>query len=482
MRYLKIEEAQPGMVLAKGVYDSHNRLLLAQHQELTEEYIRKLTIWGYPGFYIYDDFSDGIQVNETISIELRNRGVEALRKQNIDQTLDVAKDIVDSILSNGTTALDMVDLRTFDDYTYRHSVNVAVISTVLGMGMHLKRSMLEELCIAAIFHDLGKLMIAPLILNKPARLTSEEFEEIKKHSELSVRLLQNRKQISDASKLAILHHHENEDGTGYPTGLSGEDVPLYSKIIHVADVYDALTSKRPYKEPYAPSEALEYLMGGSNILFDESIVRVFMGCVPVYPKGSTITLSDQRLAVVFENNANPLRPKVRVESGEVIDLGDEKANLSLTVNPSSVVQMDYSSDMSALKEEVKDERKRILIVNSDVDELSTIKSALEKSYHVRIVKSGEEALKYLREHGVVDLVMIDVDLNEKMNGIDTVKQIRDIYGDDLKVMFLSGRADRSTVQECKSIHAIDYILKPFQPVYVLTRAKIALEGIDEDLS
>ena len=148
MRYLKIEDARPGMVLAKGVYDSESRLLLAEHQELTAEYIRKLHKWGYPGFYIHDEFSEGIEVDETISVELRNKGVEALRKRNIDQTLEVAKNIVDQILSNGTTAIDMVDLRTFDDYTYRHSVNVAVISTILGMGMHLSRSMLEEVCVA----------------------------------------------------------------------------------------------------------------------------------------------------------------------------------------------------------------------------------------------------------------------------------------------------------------------------------------------
>lgn len=481
MRYLKIEEARPGMILAKDVFDSRNRLLLAKHQELTAEYIRKLNIWGYPGFYIDDEISEGIEVDETISVELRNKGVEALRKQNIDQTLDVAKNIVDQILSNGTTAIDMVDLRTFDDYTYRHSVNVAVISTILGMGMHLKHSMLEEVCIAAIFHDLGKLMIDSDILNKPERLTVEEFQEIKKHPELSVKLLKKRPRISDESKEAVLHHHENEDGSGYPEGLIGKDIPLYAKIIHVADVYDALTSKRPYKDPYTPSEAIEYLMGGSNILFDESIVRVFMGCVPVYPKGATITLSDERLAVVYENNANPLRPKVRVETGEIIDLGDEQGNLSLTVNPTSVVETNYSNEMSALSDDAKDGRKRILIADHDVEDLSQIKDILEKNYHVRIVKDGEDVLRYLSRHDPIDLLMIDVDL-AKINGIETVKRIHDLYGDCFPVIFLSTRSDRSTVERCRSIHAADYILKPFQPVYVLTRVQIVLEGKDEDLS
>ncbi|MDD6072576.1 MAG: response regulator [Clostridiales bacterium] len=481
MRYIKIEDAKPGMVLAKDVFDSYSRLLLAKHQELTEEYIRKLNIWGYPGFYVHDGFSEGIEVDETISVELRNRGVEALRNKNIDKTLEVAKNIVDQILKNGTTAIDMVDLRTFDDYTYRHSVNVAVLSTILGMGMHLNRSMLEEVCVAAIFHDLGKLMIDSDILNKPARLTPEEFQEIKKHPEMSVKLLKKRYKVTDASKEAVLHHHENEDGSGYPAGITGDEIPMYSKIIHVADVYDALTSKRPYKKPYTPSEALEYLMGGCNILFDESVVRAFMKCVPVYPKGTTITLSDDRLAVVYENNPNPLRPKVKVETGEIIDLGDETANLNLTVNPTCVVETNYSNEMSALAEEKRDGRKRILIADHDVESLSQIKDILEKSYHVRIVKDGEEVLRYLSEHDPIDLLMIDVDL-PKMNGIETVGRIRDIYGEPFPVMFLSTRNDRATVEQCRSVKAVDYILKPFQPVYVFTRVQMMIEGKDDDLN
>lgn len=481
MRYVRIEEARVGMILAKGVFDSQNRLLLGENQELTAEYIRKLTSWGYPGFYINDALSEGIEVDDTISVELRNKGVDALRNQNIDETLDVAKNIVDQILSNGRTVLDMVDLRTFDDYTFRHSVNVAVISTILGMGMKLKRSSLEELCVGAIFHDLGKLEIDENILNKPARLTEEEFQEIKKHPEHSVKLLKKRRKVSDESIRGVLHHHENEDGSGYPEGLSGADIPLYAKIIHVADVYDALTSKRPYKEPYTPSEAIEYLMGGCHILFDESIVRVFMGCVPIYPKGASITLSDERKAVVYENNANPLRPKVRVESGEIIDLGDESANLNLTVNPTTVVETNFSNEMASLVETTDDGRKHILIGNSDKEEIQMLRQLLEPNYSVWVAKSGEEVLRYLANHIQVDLLMINVEL-PKMDGITTVEKLRDVYGDAIPVVFMSTRSDRETVEKCRSVHAAEYILIPFQPVYVMTRIELLLGGKDEDLS
>ena len=345
----------------------------------------------------------------------------------------------------------------------------------------------EDLIKAAPMHDLGKIGIKDSILQKPGRFTDEEFEIMKTHAEKSAEIIEKilrgveEEHFVNVAANVARYHHEKWNGQGYPMGLSREKIPLEARIMAIADVYDALTSKRPYKDPYTPSEAIEYLMGGCNILFDESIVRAFMKCVPVYPKGATITLSDNRLAVVYENNPNPLRPKVKVETGEIIDLGNVRGNLNLTVNPTCVVETNYSNEMSALAEEAKDGRKRILIADNDVESLSQIKNILEKDYHVRIVKNGEEVLRYISEHDPIDLLMIDVDL-AKMNGIETVGRIRDLYGEPFPVMFLSTRNDRATVEKCRSVQAVDYILKPFQPIYVLTRVKMVLEGWDDDLS
>ena len=302
MRYVMINEATPGMKLAKNIYDLASRVLISEHQELTEEYIEKLRYRGYSGFYIEDEYSEGIEIDDAISMELRNRGVDALCRNDIDETLDVAKDIVGEILGKDAISLDMIDLRTFDDYTYRHSVNVAVLAVIIGMSMEMDEVKLQQLCVAAIFHDLGKMRIDTTILNKPARLTKEEFKVIKNHPQLSVDMLKERWNVSSASRVGILFHHENEDGSGYPNGLEGEEIHIFAKIIHVADVYDALTSKRPYKDPYTPSEAIEYLMGGCNILFNTEIVQSFLKSVPVYPKGSKVVLSDGREGIIFENN------------------------------------------------------------------------------------------------------------------------------------------------------------------------------------
>jgi len=473
MRYISIEEAEPGMLLGKPVYDAFSRILVAKKRPLTAEYIQKLKIRGYLGFYIEDEFSEGIEVKEAISPELRNRGVDALRKKNIDATMQVAKDIVGQILHSDTISLDMVDLRTFDDYTYRHSVNVAVLSTIIGMGMGLNQSELNDVCIGAIFHDMGKLMIDGDIINKQGRLTKEEFRLIKMHPQLSLELLTNRWNVSVEAKEAILCHHENDDGSGYPRGLQKDEIPLYARIIHVADVYDALTSKRPYKDPYTPSESIEYLMGGCNILFDEAVVRAFLKWVPVYPKGVVVKLSDGREAIVCENTKNPIRPKVRLRTGEVLDLGDVSKNLALTINPTSSVETDYSNEMAAIGNDEEDNRPTVLVVDDTVLTLQMVRSICEKQFKVIMAKNSKEALHYIHKYGLPSLILMDVLLPD-VNGIETTRIIQDLYGKETPIIFLTALSDRETVQQCRDVGAIDYIVKPFRPTYLLERINVAL--------
>lgn len=473
MRYISIEEAQPGMLLAKGVYDAYSRMLVAKKRPLSSEYIEKLRERGYLGFYIEDEFSDGIEVKETISVELRNRGVEALRKRNIDASLQVAKDIVSQILSSETISLDMVDLRTFDDYTYRHSVNVAVLATIIGMGMGMGQSELNDLCVGAIFHDLGKLMIDNDIINKQGRLTREEFNLIKMHPQLSLELLKNRWNVSIEAREAILSHHENYDGSGYPRGLRKDEISIYAKIIHVADVYDALTSKRPYKDPYTPSESIEYLMGGCHILFDETVVKAFLKWVPVYPKGVVVHLSDGRDAIVYENTKNPIRPKVRLRNGEILDLGDEKKNLHITINPTSSVETDFSNEMAAIANTGKDNRPVLLTVDDTVMTLQMVRSICEKQFKVVMAKNSKEALHYIAKNGMPAIIIMDVLLPD-VNGIETARIIHDLYGADTPIIFLTALSDRETVEQCRRVNAADYIVKPFRPTYLLDRLNVAL--------
>ena len=226
-----------------------------------------------------------------------------------------------------------MDLKSYDNYTYQHSVNVAVVSSLVGMKMGLNRDALEELCMAAILHDIGKTLVPPEIINKPDRLTKEEYEQVQKHSEYGYEVVKDRMDIPAKVKAAILTHHENEDGTGYPKHYKGNQIHIYAKIIHVADVFDALTSKRPYKTSYARYEAAEYLMGGCDRMFNHEIVVAFMSAVPIYPRGLCVHLSDDREAIVTKNTKNLLRPIVRFENNEELDLSDLSKNRNLTIVP-----------------------------------------------------------------------------------------------------------------------------------------------------
>lgn len=331
MRYISIRDTKPGMKLANSVYDSAGRILVAEDMCLTDKYIQKLREYGFDGVYIADAISEGIEIESVISPELRNSGMECVRKKDVDGCHDIAKKMVSELLSNGSLSLDLMDLRSYDDYTYAHSVNVAVICGVIGLGLHLSESDLTSLVLAALLHDLGKVTIPLEILNKPERLTPKEYEIMKTHSVKSYELICERWDVSAKVKVAVLFHHENVDGSGYPRGLQYEKHTLFTRILHVADVYDALISKRPYKNPYSPREAAEYLMGGCGTMFDRQMVEQLLKYVPFYPKGTEVKLTDGRCGIIYENaGMHNLRPIIRLFDGDLLDLA-EKENLNIDI-------------------------------------------------------------------------------------------------------------------------------------------------------
>lgn len=332
MRYLPIEAVTSGMIVGKDIYDINDNILLCQGKKLTELFITRLKQLGYPGIYVQDSFTKDIHIDDIISAEMRSEACQSIQKMDLDEARSVAEKIVERILSAESISIDMVDLRSYDSYTYQHSVNVAVLATVVGMGMGLDADDLKELCIAGMFHDMGKLEVPSEIINKPSRLTEHEYELVKQHPQKSYDLLADRLELSSNIRIGVLCHHENEDGTGYPMGLKGNKINPFAKILHVVDVYDALTSKRSYKKAYACSEVIEYLMARSGTMFDAEVVNAFMQYVPVYPKGMEVILSDGRKGVIVRNNRQAiLRPVVRLVDGSDIDLMDMRCYSALTI-------------------------------------------------------------------------------------------------------------------------------------------------------
>lgn len=477
MRYVTLREAKPGMRLAYDLYDSFGRTLVGSSCELTPTYIEKLYQYGFDGIYIEDRLSADIEVETVISPELRQKGLVCIRECDIDGCHNIARNMVEEIMERGTVSLDMTDLRTYDDYTYAHSVNVAVICCVIGVGMELSESELTQLATAALLHDLGKLSIPPEILNKPGRLTQEEYQIMKSHATLSYELIRERWDIPANVKTAVLYHHENVDGSGYPQGIDASQQSLFIRILHVADVYDALVSKRPYKEPYSPYEASEYLMGACGIMFDKKVVDTLLQYVPLYPKGTEIVLSDGRPGIIFENaGVHNLRPVIRLFDGELLDLTKpEHLHLTLSTNWENVcVPMEAMEE--SRKEMVREwKRYRIMAVDDMKTNLQMIREILEPLYDVTLIKSGRQALMYLEKNSYPDLILMDIDMPE-MDGIEATRQIQKMTNHKIPILFVTALCDRETVMICRNMNVAGYIVRPYKPVYMKSEIKRILTG------
>ncbi|MCR5273510.1 MAG: HD-GYP domain-containing protein [Lachnospiraceae bacterium] len=334
MRYVSLDRVVPGMELAYDVIDDNGRLLVGSKSKINYNYIERLYEFGFHGIYINDEFSEDIEINSPISQKLRRRGMDCLKKMDIDGCREVASSIVDEMLNNPDISIDMQDIRTFDNYTYAHSMNVAILCTAMGIGYGLLATELGYLATAALLHDFGKLMIPEEVLNKKGKLTPEEYKLVKSHPVMSYEAIKDREDLSAHIKVAVLYHHENVDGTGYPKGITGDKQTIYTKILHVADVYDALTASRSYKDAYSSYEALEYLMGNCGTMFDMDCVVLLEKYVPLFLKGTDIELSNGSQGIIIENSGmHNLRPVVKLYDGKKVDLLDP-LNMNITITKS----------------------------------------------------------------------------------------------------------------------------------------------------
>ena len=477
MRYIKIEGAQPGMCLAYNIYDTDGHTLIHNGSVLSDFYIKRLNEYGFDGVYITDELSQDIEIEPIITPELRAEGLVGVRESNIDSCKDIAKQIVGQVLDRDTLSLDLTDLRSFDNYTYAHSVNVAVIACVIGFGMNLNSEELEHVVMAGLLHDLGQLVIPREILNKPARLTNEEYDIMKKHSTLSYELIKERWDISANVKAAVLYHHENVDGSGYPDGKEGDQTSLYTKILHVADVYDALVSKRPYKNPYSPYEACEYLMGAGGILFDPEVVEALMLYVPFYPKGTQVKLSDGREGIIVENSGTRnLRPLLRLLDGTMLDLQEqEHFNVTILHETNEKVLDPIEGEAGRKKMLTPSKRYRIMIIDSMLIHLQSMRGFLQNMYDLQLFTSFDQALLHLKRQTEPDLIILDMDM-PRINGIDAAEKIQGIVGDLTPILFVINTNDKSVIARCRKAGAAGYIVRPYKPTFVKAEIKRILMG------
>ena len=225
----------------------------------------------------------------------------------------VAEEMVDTMFTHGDAMLCLARIRAKDAYLMEHSMNVAILLANFGRYLGLDRSVLKELTLGGLLHDVGKIMTPDEVLNKPGKLTDEEFGVMRQHVVHSYDILSNTAGITPTMLEVAANHHERLDGTGYPQRLKGDQLSLYTRMSGIVDVYDAVTADRVYKQGMQPTQAFRVLLKGINQHFDAELVTKFIKCMGVYPVGTLVQLSNQRLAVVMQRNEQqPLKPMVKV--------------------------------------------------------------------------------------------------------------------------------------------------------------------------
>jgi len=331
MRRTHISTARPGYRLAKPIWTETGSILLGVGVELNDRYLDRLKQMGIDYIYVEDSRTSDIIPEDVLQDETRKKSVEAVHKtmtglmgeaqgkknasvKDLGSTFrTLFSDIMTELPNRGDVVVNLINLHVKDGYLFHHAVNVAVLAGVLGIAKGYNRNQLLDLGVGALLFDVGMTVFPDNLWLISTDLTDEQRHRLQKHTEEGYNILRRQFDVSLLSAHCALQHHERFDGSGYPRGLKGGEIHEYAQIVAIADVYDALTSPRPYRKRFSPSEAIEFLYANGNQWFDIELIKLFCKYIAIYPISSTVQLNTGQLGVV--SRVDPLvthRPIVRI--------------------------------------------------------------------------------------------------------------------------------------------------------------------------
>ncbi len=321
-----------GNEIIEPVYSKQGTMLVKKGTVINNDVLSKLLSHNVDVVYVLNALKKDIKQEGIISEPKMQKSVSIIKNvfddvmnqeklgvkavipnENVKLVEEVLELLIETLEQADQILYTVVDLLQSDEYTYKHNVNVAILSILTAKALNYKKEDIKHIALGALLHDIGKMRVSPSLINKPSSLTLEERIEVEKHAEFGYEITEMVKQIPFLSKQIIRLHHEKLDGSGYPLGLKGIEIPEYVKIVTVCDMYDAMTTNRVYRAKMPIYKALEHLMSDAVYKIDPLIYRTLTSNICIFPPGSGVVLSDGRIGVVTRfRHANPSRPWVKV--------------------------------------------------------------------------------------------------------------------------------------------------------------------------
>lgn len=345
MRRISLDSIQAGMYLSKPLIAPDGMVLLHEGIEIKERYIEYLRKQGITELYIDDEETKDIVVEDVITPGLRqeamNTALTVVNEFHVGKDVELEKvktvvgEMIEQLGQNPDIMVHFIDIRRKQDYMFSHAVNTCILAVMTGMALGYNAQQLEDLGLAAMLHDIGKIKFPPKLARKnPGHLSESEKEEYRQHPFYALEVLREHPALSMDVVNACFQHHERWDGSGYPMGLTGSVISEYAQIIGIADVYDRLTVGTPYRKPTPVYYAVAILNKAAGQYFNPDMVAKFTENIAVYPIGTTVKLNNNQIGVIIDVNKNSkTTPIVRIMSSEDSQMVNQLVELDLKENP-----------------------------------------------------------------------------------------------------------------------------------------------------